>query len=296
MNKLFTIGIVLIVALLGFTFYYIFTNNIDLGDSVNLITALGAIAIITLTVFVSLKYINQMKNDKASGDLAEDNWDGIGEFKNPIPAGWAMVFIGTLIWLLWYWFFGYPLNAYSQIGEYNEDVAAHQAKFEAKWANPSADDLMGMGEGIFLVQCAPCHGIDGAGINGKAASFDTWGAKAGIVDVIKNGSKGLGYPMGIMPAGLLSGAAAEEVAAYVAGGMQGEAPATFGACAACHGPDGKGMGGMSPDLTTYGKPAFVTDVLHRGKDGQIGKMPSFKGRLTPVQEKAVAAYILSLNK
>jgi len=56
------------------------------------------------------------------------------------------------------------------------------------------------------------------------------------------------------------------------------------------------MGGMSPDLTKYGTPAFVADVLERGKKGYIGKMVSFKGRLTPVQEKAVGSYILSLSR
>lgn len=296
MNALLLKGVALTVILLGFTFYYIYAMKIDLSDSVNGLTALGAVVIIGLTVFVSMKYIKQMQTDKATGDLADENWDGIGEFKNPLPTGWSLSFLGTIIWLLWYWFAGYPLNAYSQIGEYNEDVAAANAKFESKWANPTHDDLMGMGEGVFLVNCAPCHAIDGAGMDGKAASFETWGSKAGVLEVIKSGSKGLGYPMGQMPGGMLAGADADAVATYIAGGMQGEAPATFATCGACHGMDGKGMGGSAPDLTNYGKPAFVADVLTRGKKGQIGQMPSFKGRLTPVQEKAVATYILSLSK
>ena len=33
--------------------------------------------------------------------------------------------------------------------------------------NPS-ETLKAMGESIFLVQCAPCHGVDGEGIGGKA--------------------------------------------------------------------------------------------------------------------------------
>ncbi len=60
---------------------------------------LGAVAIIVITVFVALKYVNQMKNDTASGELKEESWDGIGEYTNNVPTGWAIAFIGTIIWM-----------------------------------------------------------------------------------------------------------------------------------------------------------------------------------------------------
>jgi cytochrome c oxidase cbb3-type subunit 3 len=79
--------------------------------------------------------------------------------------------------------------------------------------------------------------------------------------------------------------------------MKGEKPASFSACASCHGEDGKGLGGQSPDLTTYGSTAFVKDVLNRGKVGHIGTMPKFNdGRLTDIQKEAVGTYILSLGE
>jgi len=74
-----------------------------------------------LTVGVAGKYINQIKNDKSTGELTGDNWDGIGEYKNPLPIGWALSFLGTIIWGLWYFLAGYPLATFSQIGQYNED-------------------------------------------------------------------------------------------------------------------------------------------------------------------------------
>jgi len=274
---------------------YMVGNPAALKDNINTMALIAAVIIFLLTVLVSAKYINQMKNDTATGELADENWDGIGEYKNELPAGWAYSFLGTIIWALWYWTAGYPVNAYSQIGEYNEEVAAHQKTFESKWASADKQTLQEMGEGIYLVQCAPCHGIAGDGMGGKAADLSVWGSKAGVLETIKNGSKGLGYPMGEMPAGMLSGDAAEKVAEYVANGMKGEQPAEFTTCAGCHGADGKGMGGMAPDISTYGSSAFVADVLTRGKKGFIGTMVSFKGRLTPVQEKAVGTYILSLS-
>lgn len=278
-----------------------------LSDQVNLLALIGAAAILILTIGVSAKYIRQMKTEKATGELKEEAWDGIGEYKNPLPIGWALSYIGTMIWAIWYWFVGYPLNAYSQIGEYNEEVAAHTQKFESTWANPDHDTLMAMGEGVFLVQCAPCHGIDGSGMEGKAASFMTWGTEEGITQTILKGSKGLNYQMGEMPAGLLDEAGAKKVAAYVielSGKRKAKNPELVAegqalyasTCASCHGEDAKGMGGMAPDLTTYGTPVFVADALERGKKGHIGTMPSFKGRLSHVQNEAVGTYILSLGQ
>jgi cytochrome c oxidase cbb3-type subunit 3 len=135
-----------------------------------------------------------------------------------------------------------------------------------------------------------------------------WGNEQAIVDVIVNGAKGLNYPLGEMPAGLLDEQSAKAVAAYmyqeVSKAGQASDPslvamgeALWPTCAACHGEDGAGMMGQSPDLTAYGKPAFVVDVLNRGKVGYIGNMPAFNdGRLTSVQKEAVGTYILSLSK
>lgn len=272
-----------------------------LSDNVNLLSLIGAAAIIVLTVFVVGKYVRQMKTDKASGELAKDNWDGIGEYKNPLPLGWAVMYVGTMVWAIWYWFAGYPLWAFSQIGQYNDEVKAYNANFESKWANPDHDTLMGMGEGVYLVQCAPCHGIAGDGIEGKAAGFDKWGTAGGVADIVRNGSKGLGYPMGEMPGGLVvDDAEIAAVSEYVANGLKGNEQgaqvfATY--CSSCHGDDGQGMGGMAPNLATYGTPVFVTDVLNRGKNGTIGVMPKFNdGRLTDIQKEAVGTYILSLRQ
>ena len=271
-----------------------------LSDNVNQLSLLGAAAILILTIGVTAKYFKQIKEGKSEGVLKDENWDGIGEYKNNSPIGWSLAFIGTILWGVWYWFVGYPLNAYSQIGEYNEEVATHTKMFEKKWANPTKDDILGMGEGVYLVQCSPCHGIDAGGIKGKAQDLTKWGHKDAIVATIKNGSKGQGYSLGEMPAGLLSDEAEiSAVADFVVGGLKGDGKGAeiFGnACASCHGADGKGMGGMAPNLTEYGKPTFVAGVLARGKKGDIGTMPSFKGMLTPVQQKAVGAYILSLGE
>ncbi len=283
-------------------------NWFNLSDNVNMLAFIGAAAIIIVTLIVAGKYIKQIKDDVAGGELADDNWDGIGEYKNPLPVGWAIMFILTIVWAVWYMLMGYPLNGYSQVGEYNEEVAAYNAKFESEWANPSHETLMGMGEGVFLVQCAPCHGATGDGINGKAADLQNWGTEKAIYDVIMKGSMGMNYPLGVMPANLLDAQSAKAVAAYVAKEVSAikstnnpdlvqTGKALWATCAACHGEDGKGFGGQSPNLTTYGSSAFVVDVLNRGKVGALGKMPKYDhGLLTEVQKRAVGTYVTSLSK
>ncbi len=167
----------------------------NLEDSVNSLSILGAIAIILLTLIVVGRLFKLMKEKKEGGELSEDNWDGIGEYKNPLPIGWAIVFVLTIVWAIWYFLLGYPLNSYSQIGEYNEEVKAYNKSFQAKFEGASAEELKAIGEQVFLVQCSSCHGITGDGINGKAADLNIWGSEKAIYDVVVNGSKGLDYPL-----------------------------------------------------------------------------------------------------
>ena len=279
-----------------------------LNDNVNLLALMGAAAIVIISVFVIGKYLRQMQNDKSSGELAKDNWDGIGEYKNPLPVGWALSFLGAIIWALWYFLAGYPLNSYSQIGEYNEEVKDHAKRFESKFNNPDKATLMGMGEGVFLVQCAPCHGVTGDGINGKAANLIKWGNEEAVVGAILNGVKGSDYPLGEMPAGLLDAASAKAVAAFMMqeissvkktknAALVEEGRALWATCSACHGEDGKGMAGSAANLSDYGSAKFVANVLEMGKKGAIGNMPKFNdGRLTNVQKIAVGTYVNSLAK
>jgi cytochrome c oxidase cbb3-type subunit 3 len=195
---------------------------------------------------------------------------------------------------MWYGFFGYPINAYSQIGEYNEEVLAYNKKFESKHQNADAATLKQMGKSLFFVQCAPCHGNEGDGLSGKAQDFASRMTKAQVLNIIKNGSNQLDYPMGMMPPGMASGTDAEEIAAYIAGGLKGDAPASYAACTSCHGADSKGNGGMAPNLVEYDE-TVMHHTLQNGKKGILGTMPAFKSMITPIQEKALSAYIQTLK-
>ncbi len=224
------------------------------------------------------------------------------------------MFIATMIWQIWYFFIGYPTNQFSQIGQYNEEVLEYQAKFESKWSSITESDLVGMGQSVFLVQCAPCHGIDAEGIDGKAQDLTKRISTESVKDVVIKGSAAignnpagnLGYAMGIMPdrnglfnantGAMISDAEITAVATYVANGMKGAgADAYTGTCASCHGTDGKGMSGMAPNLVEYDD-AIVTSVIKHGKKSIIGTMPSFEGRLTDTQVKALGNYLRSIKE
>jgi cytochrome c oxidase cbb3-type subunit 3 len=247
-----------------------------------------------------------MQVDSASGELADENWDGIGEYKNSVPTGWAVMFLLTMVWGMWYFTIGYPVNSYSQIGEYNEDTLAHNAKFEAQYKDITGDKLIEMGESVFLAECKVCHGINADGIDGKAANLNKRISVASVKHVLEKGSNnkllGMEMPMpdrnGLLNSNtgaLITDAEIEIVSAYVANGMSGEGADVFaGACSMCHGADGKGMEFVAPNIATY-TPALVSTILAHGKKGVIGVMPKFE-RLNDKQKEAVGAYITSISK
>jgi cytochrome c oxidase cbb3-type subunit 3 len=153
-------------------------------------------------------------------------------------------------------------------------------------------------------------------MNGKAADLTKRLEKITVANVIKNGSAGignvngqLGYGMGMMPdrngivntatGQAISDSDIETVSNYVANGFKSTdkngSDMFANYCSSCHGADGKGMGGMSPNLVEFDQ-TIVDAVLNNGKKGAIGTMPSFKGRLSQTQYNAVTAYLNSIKE
>jgi cytochrome c oxidase cbb3-type subunit 3 len=305
MNKLYLGGIIFTAAMLLFTYVSISGSEGGLNDDiVNILGVTGAVALVLITVFVVIKYVRQMQTDTATGDLMEENWDGVGEYNNELPFGWAVSFFLLIVWGMWYFIAGYPVNAYSQIGEYNEDTAAHNAKYNAQYASITGDRLVEMGESVFLAECKVCHGIAADGIDGKAANLNIRIDEVAVKHAVVNGSNnmllGMEMPMpdrnGLFNANtgaLISDAEIDTVSKYVANGFTGAGADIFaGTCASCHGADGNGMEMVAPSLKAFDT-ALVTNVLNHGKKGAIGAMPAFNN-LNAKQKEAVAAYISSL--
>ncbi len=305
MNKLY-LGAIVVTVLMLLATYVSFDFKHGSSDIVNQIAILGAVVLVIATIFVVVKYVRQMQTDTATGELMEDNWDGVGEYNNPVPTGWAVVFGLTMIWGMWYYTVGYPVNAYSQIGEYNEDSKLLNDKFEAEYKHIVGDKLVEMGESVYLSNCAACHGLNADGIDGQAADLNVRIEKSVVKHAIENGSNnkllGMEMPMpdrnGLFNANtgaLITDAEIDTVAAYVANGMSGEGAEIFaGTCAACHGEDGKGMESVAPNIASYDS-SLVVNVIVEGKKGAIGTMPKMDV-LNKKQKEAVAAYVQSLSK
>lgn len=78
-----------------------------------------------------------------------------------------------------------------------------------------------------------------------------------------------------------------------------------GLCQTCHGPDGRGVASLGPDLTDGrwlhgdGSYAFLVDLIPKGvmqpKEMASVMPPYGGGTLTPEQTRAVAAYVYSLS-
>lgn len=301
MNKLYLWGIIITVFMVLLTYLSVGGSEGGLnGDIVNILAVTGAIALVVITVFVVTKYVRQMQVDSASGDLVEENWDGIGEYKNELPTGWAVMFFLLIIWGMWYFILGYPLNSYSQIGEYNEDTASHNAKFETQYGDITGKRLVEMGESVFLAECKVCHGINADGIEGKAANLNKRISADSIKHAIANGANNLktDFPGGMPPMMLTDSAQISAVTEYIIAGFpeghKGSEAFAMGGCTGCHGEKGEGMPFVGPKLDGFDV-ATVVSVLNDGKKGSIGAMPKFE-RLNAKQKEAVGAYITSLSK
>ena len=313
MNKLYLWGIIIAAAMLGATYVtitYLGKSGLN-GDIVNILAIAGAAALVIITIFVVIKYVRQMQTDTVTGELADESWDNIGEYNNPVPFGWAVIFLATIVWGLWYWTIGYPVNAFSQIGQYNEEVKTLNNDFEKKYANIKGDQLVNMGESVYLVECVACHGLNADGNSEvDAADLNQRISVKSVKYVINHGLTGklLGTEAsmpdrsGLMNANNnyapITDKEINAVANYVASGMKDKnsagAKVFAGTCTMCHGQNGKGIAGMAPDIAGWNS-KLIVNVLDNGKEGAIGKMPVMD-RLNPKQKEAIAAYVMSLSK
>ncbi len=167
---------------------------------------------------------------------------------------------------------------------------------------------MGIGQRLYLNNCAQCHGSDGRGSTGFPNLADKDWLGAGTHDYVKTtitaGRVGVMPPMA---AAVGSGEDVRNVANYVlslSGSAHNSVAAQLGkdkfaVCAACHGADGKGNPLLgAPNLTDkiwlhgWGEQAIV-NIVTQGKNNA---MPAQGRLLTPEQVHVLGAYVLSLSQ
>jgi len=240
------------------------------------------------------------------------------EMNNPLPRWWLWLFILTMVFAVFY-YIAYPgLGSFAgQLGwtsqnEYDQEIAQANkalepiyAAFDAQAPEHLAGDpkAMAVGERLFMNNCSQCHGSDARGSKGFPNLTDKDWLHGGTPDKIKETiTKGRIGQMPPMAAALGTPDEVRNVAHYVLS-LSGSphdsirsalGQSKFGACAACHGADGKGNQALgSANLTDkiwlhgWGEEAIVSMV----NAGKINQMPAQEGRLTPSQIHVLTAYV-----
>lgn len=261
--------------------------------------------------------------------MADDNttghvWDeDLRELNNPLPRWWLWLFVITIVFAALYLTFypGLGTNQgtlkWSSQGQYEgeqEKARAAMAPVYAKFVSMSAQALaqdpqaMGIGERLFVNNCATCHGSDARGSKGFPNLTDgDWlhgGSHDKIKETIAGGRQGVMPPMA---AAVGSGEEVRNVAHYVLS-LSGSphnplyaqlGKSKFGACAACHGADGKGNQAMgAPNLADktwlhgWGEQAIVALI----NNGKTNVMPAHAKRLSPEQVHVLGAYVWNLSQ
>lgn len=281
-------------------------------------TVLGLVGCLALLIVAARR--KPMAADNSTGHV----WDGdLKELNNPLPRWWMILFVLTVVCSFAYLFLypGLGSNAgtlgWTSQAQYEAEqqkaekaMAAVYARYVSQPAEVLAKDpaAMGIGERLFINNCAACHGSDARGSKGYPNLTDNDWLYGGSHDTIKqtiaNGRQGAMPPMAAAVGTSddvsavanyvlsLSGSPHNQIKAY-------SGKAKFGACAACHGNDGKGNQALgAPNLTDkvwlhgWGEDAIVAMV----NNGKTNIMPAHATRLTPEQIHVLAAYVWNLSQ
>jgi len=281
-------------------------------------TITGLLACLALLVIAARRKV--IPGDNTTGHVWDDD---LRELNNPLPRWWMGLFVITVLFA-----FGY-LALYGGLGsskgmlDWSSSAqlsAEHRAARElsaplyAQFARMPAEQLarqpqaMGIGERLFVNNCATCHGSDARGSKGFPDLTDTdWlhgGSPEKIEETITQGRVGAMPPMAAAVGTeqdvrnlanyvlSLSGSAHNNIAAQLG-------RSSFNTCAACHGVDGKGNQLIgAPNLTDkvwlhgWGEEAVMNMVKH----GKTNVMPAHGTRLSAEQIHVLAAYVWQLSR
>jgi cytochrome c oxidase cbb3-type subunit 3 len=281
--------------------------------------ALVGIVACLLLLYFSGKAKAMTANDNTTGHV----WDGdLREMNNPLPRWWVGLFLITIVFALGYLalYPGLGTNVgklgWSSAGQYDAEVAKANKELEplyAKFSGMPPEEVakdpqaMAIGDRLFMNNCAQCHGSDARGSKGFPNLTDTDWLHGGTHDKIKETLvKGRIGNMPPMAAAVGSPEDVRNLAHYVLSLSNSPHDALraslgkpkFVACAACHGPDGKGNQTIgAPNLTDdiwlhgWGENAIIAMV----NNGKVNQMPAQAGKLTDAQLHVLASYVWGLS-
>ena len=282
------------------------------------ISVVGILACLLLLWF-SGKAKAMTANDNTTGHV----WDvDLREMNNPLPRWWVWLFILTVVFALGYLVMYPGLGSYkgtfgwSSAGQYESEVAKGNKEVEplyAKFNGMKPEDVardpqaIAIGERLFMNNCSQCHGSDARGSKGFPNLTDKDWLHGGTPDkIVETLIKGRMGNMPPMAAAVGSSDDVRNVANYVLSLSASPhdsvraalGKSKFGACAACHGADGKGNQAIgAPNLTDdiwlhgWGESAIVSIV----NNGKVNQMPAQEHKLTESQIRVLASYVWGLS-
>lgn len=280
--------------------------------------SVGGLAFCIWLLFASSK-TTHMSDDGTTGHV----WDeDLREMNNPLPRWWLGLFIITVVFSAIYLYLYPGLGQaegslkWSSEGQHQAEVEAAKAKTAPLYQRLAAMDAkalaadaeaMGIGQRLFLNNCATCHGSDAKGSKGFPNLTDgdwLWG---GEFDTIKQTiTEGRVGQMPPMAAAVGTGEDQRNLAHYVlslSGSAHDGLRAQLGkekytACAACHGSKGEGNTALgAPRLSDkiwlhgWGEQAIMAMIAN----GKHNQMPAQKQVLAPEQIHVLAGYVWSLS-
>jgi cytochrome c oxidase cbb3-type subunit 3 len=259
------------------------------------------------------------------GEVTGHVWDeDLEEYSNPLPSWWRWMFYITVAFALVYLALYPGLGnmggsfGWSMRGQYEAEMAAADQKYGPKFNQFLKQDIMTvaanqeakeMGARLFQTYCAQCHGGDAGGQpsfpNLKDGDWLWGGTPEKIKETIAGGRTGIMTPMGTKPdmdaeqvkdvvhyIRSLSGLTADSVRAQRGQELYPQA------CAACHGPDGKGnVDAGYPNLTDKvwlysSREDSMIETVTKGRQNQ---MPAFGEFLGEAKVHLLTAYVWGLG-
>ncbi|MDK9724703.1 MAG: cytochrome-c oxidase, cbb3-type subunit III [Sterolibacteriaceae bacterium MAG5] len=266
--------------------------------------------------------------DKAktnAGNTTGHVWDeNLEEYSNPLPNWWRWMFYITVVFALVYLALYPGLGnmagsfGWTARGQYDAEMKKADEQYgpifkkfqnmdiKAVAANPEAKE---MGQRLFLTYCSQCHGSDAKGAKGFPNLADAdwlWGGTPDrIKETIKGGRDAVMTPKGTKPD--MDAEQVKDVVAFVrslSGLTHDSARAQRGkelypqACAACHGPEGKGMEAAGyPNLTdkVWLYSSQEADMIETVTKGRNNRMPGFGDFLGDAKVHLLTAYVWGLG-
>lgn len=129
-----------------------------------------------------------------------DEYDGIEEYDNALPAWWLGLFFFCVVWGIGYAVHYHTIGERSQEGAYQAELAAAAALWPAP---PAASDMkvdaegLAAGKAVYETNCVACHGADLTGGIGPSLVDDVWihgDRREDMVNTISDGVLDKGMP------------------------------------------------------------------------------------------------------